>query len=226
MNAAIRIVAAEDSYLIREGLRLLLATQDDIDLVGTAASLPELLAVVAELEPDVLVTDVRMPPEQGDEGIRAAEELRVSHPGLGVVVLSHYVEPDWALRLFEPSAAGRAYLLKERIGDVTQLRQATESVLAGGSMLDPRVVDALVTARTGRASSPMARLTPGETHVLELMARGLSNAGIAARLHLSGRAVEKRITSVFAKLGIGLDEADTHRRVRAVLLYLADSSVE
>jgi DNA-binding NarL/FixJ family response regulator len=217
---------AEDSYLIREGLRLLLATQDDIDLVGTAASLPELLAAVAELDPDVLVTDVRMPPGQGDEGIQAAEELRESHPDLGVVVLSHYVEPDWALRLFEPSAAGRAYLLKERVGDVAQLRQAIEAVISGGSILDPRVVDALVQARTARASSPLARLSPGETQVLELMARGLSNAGIAAYLHLSGRAVEKRITSVLAKLDIGPDDADYHRRVRAVLVYLSDSSAE
>ncbi|MBB5790345.1 response regulator transcription factor [Jiangella mangrovi] len=221
---AIRLVAAEDSYLIREGLRLLLATQDDIDLVGTAASLPELVAVVGEHRPDVLLTDVRMPPGQGDEGIRAAEQFRVSQPDLGVIVLSQYVEPDWALRLFEPSAAGRAYLLKERVGDVAQLRQAIESVRTGGSMLDPRVVEALVRARTARTRSPLALLTPAETNVLELMARGLSNAGIAARLQLSERAVEKRITTVLAKLDLGPDDADAHRRVRAVLLYLADSS--
>ncbi|MFC7406256.1 response regulator [Georgenia alba] len=221
---ALRIVAAEDSYLIREGLRALLATQDDIDLVGTAASLPEVLAVVAEHRPDVLVTDVRMPPGQGDEGIRAAEELRAGHPETGVVVLSQYVEPDWALRLFDPTAAGRAYLLKERLGDIRQLRQAIRSVAAGGSMLDPRVVEALVRARTARERSPLTRLAPGERDVLELMAAGLSNAAIAEGLVLSERAVEKRITAVLTKLDLGPDDPGVHRRVRAVLMYLAGTA--
>jgi DNA-binding NarL/FixJ family response regulator len=219
----IRVVAAEDSYLIREGLRLLLATQPDLELVATAASLPELLAVVAEHRPDVVVTDVRMPPGQGDEGIRAAEELAETHPGLGVVVLSQYVEPEWALRLFEPSAAGRAYLLKERIGDLGQLRQAIESVVDGGSVLDPRVVDALVQARTARDRSPLGRLTPRETEVLGLVAAGLSNAAIAERLVLSERAVEKHITAVLTKLDLDAADAGVHRRVRAVLVYLAAS---
>ncbi|GAA1502570.1 response regulator transcription factor [Nocardioides humi] len=218
----IRVVAAEDSYLIREGLRLLLDTQPDLELVATATSLPELLAVVDRHRPDVLVTDVRMPPDQGDEGIRAAERLATTHPDLGIVVLSQYVEPDWALRLFEPSAARRAYLLKERVGDIGQLRQAIEAVTTGGSVLDPRVVDALVQARVARERSPLARLTPRETEVLALIAAGLSNTAIAARLVLSERAVEKHITAVLTKLDLGPDDPAVHRRVRAVLVYLSE----
>ncbi len=217
----IRVVAAEDSYLIREGLKLLLATQPDLELVATAASLPELLAVVDEHRPDVLVTDVRMPPGQGDEGIRAAEQFAATQPDLGIVVLSQYVEPDWALRLFEPTAARRAYLLKERVGDVAQLRQAIAAVTTGGSVLDPRVVDALVQARSARERSPLARLTPRETEVLGLMATGMSNAALAEQLVLSKRAVEKHITAVLTKLNLGPDDPGVHRRVRAVLVYLA-----
>ena len=221
-----RVVVAEDSYLIREGIRLLLATQDTLELVGTAISLPELLSVVDACRPDVLITDVRMPPGQGDEGIRAAELLRGSQPELGVVVLSQYVEPEWALRLFEPSAAGRAYLLKERVGDITHLRQAVHAVSTGGSMLDPRVIEALVRTQTAGDHSPLARLSPGESDVLELMAGGLSNAAIADRLALSERAVEKRITAVLTKLNLDPDDAKIHRRVRAVLLYLADTTTD
>ena len=219
-----RIVAAEDSYLIREGLRLLLETQPDLDLVATATSLPELRDAVTEHRPDVVVTDVRMPPGHGDEGIRAAEELRVSDPDLGVVVLSQYVEPDWALRLFEPSASGRAYLLKERVGDLGQLRHAIDSVVEGGSVLDPRVVDVLVRARSRQASSPLARLSPRETEVLGLVATGLSNAAIAEELVLTERAVEKHITSVLAKLDLHAGDPGLHRRVRAVLLYLSSAA--
>lgn len=221
VNSVIRVVAAEDSFLIREGLRLLLNTQPDLDLVATAASLPELFSMVTAHRPDVLVTDVRMPPGQGDEGIRAAEELAASHPDLGIVVLSQYVEPEWALRLFEPTAARRAYLLKERVGDIKQLRHAIETVATGGSVLDSRVVDALVQARVGREQSPLARLTPRETEVLALMAAGLSNSALAERLVLSERAVEKHITAVLTKLDLGPEDTSVHRRVRAVLLYLS-----
>lgn len=219
----IRVVAAEDSYLIREGLRSLLATQPDIELAANAGSLPELLDAVAEHAPDVVITDVRMPPGQGDEGIRAAEELARTQPGLGVVVLSQYVEPEWALRLFEPSAAGRAYLLKERVGDLRQLRDAIETVRAGGSVLDPRVVEALVQARTSQPATLLDRLTPREMEVLALMATGLSNSAIAAQLVLTERSVEKHITSVLTKLDLGADDVGTHRRVRAVLLYLSST---
>lgn len=221
---ATRVVAAEDSYLIREGLRLLLATQDDIDLVASVSTLPELLTAVAEHHPDVVVTDIRMPPGNRDEGIQAAEEMARTHPGLGVVVLSQYVEPEWAVRLFDTGAAGRAYLLKERVGDLRQVRHAIETVLAGGSVLDPQVVEALVAARTRHTGSPLSRLTPRETEVLELVAAGLSNSAIAGRLTLTERAVEKHIGSVLAKLDLDSDDTEVHRRVRAVLVYLSSAT--
>lgn len=217
----IRVVVAEDSYLIREGLRLLLATQDDLEFVAGVVGLPELLAAVDRHDPDVVVTDVRMPPDDRDEGIKAAEELARSHPGLGVVVLSQHVEPEWALRLFHPTASGRAYLLKERVGDLAELRGAITTVAAGGSVLDPLVVEALVTSKARLQATPISRLTPRETEVLSLVATGLSNAAIAKRLVLSERAVEKHITSLLAKLDLDPADAEVHRRVRAVLVYLS-----
>ena len=216
-----RVVVAEDSYLIREGLRLLLATQRDVDLVATVTSLPELVAAVDEHTPDVVVTDVRMPPDHRDEGIQAAERFARTHPGMGMVVLSQYVEPEWALRLFDGGAAGRAYLLKERVADVDQRRQALGAVTSGGSAVDPRVVEALVKQRTSAAPSPLERLTPREREVLELMAAGWSNSAIAARLVLGERAVEKHVSSVLWKLDLPPDDGAVHRRVRAVLVYLA-----
>lgn len=216
-----RVVVAEDSYLIREGLRLMFATQADVDLVASAASLPELVAAVEEHAPDVVVTDVRMPPDNRDEGIQAAETFARSHPGMGMVVLSQYVEPEWALRLFDGGSAGRAYLLKERVGDVDQLRQALVAVTSGGSVVDPLVVEALVKERAGAARSPLERLTPREREVLELMATGWSNSAIAERLVLGERAVEKHVSSVLWKLDLPADDGTVHRRVRAVLVYLA-----
>lgn len=221
---SVRVVVAEDSYLIREGLRLLLATQDDVELVASVDSLPDLLAAVDVHGPDVVVTDVRMPPGDRDEGIQAAELLGRSHPGLGIVVLSQYMEPEWALRLFDRGASGRAYLLKERVGDLAQLRHAIETVLVGGSVLDPLVVEALVRAGARRPVSPLSRLTAREGEVLALVATGLSNAAIAARLTLTGRAVEKHITSMLVKLDLDPSDAEVNRRVRAVLLYLSSAS--
>lgn len=217
------MVAAEDSYLVREGLRLLLARQDDLDLVACVATVDELRAAVDTHDPDVVLTDVRMPPGERDEGIQVAEELARTRPGLGVVLLSQYLEPDWALRLFDTGAAGRAYLLKERVGDLAQLRHALESVVAGGTVLDPLVVEALVRGRSAQRASPLARLTPREREVLELVAEGLSNGAIATRLVVSERAVEKHITSVLAKLDLDPGDAVVHRRVRAVLVYLSAS---
>jgi DNA-binding NarL/FixJ family response regulator len=219
----IRLIAAEDSYLVREGLRLLLATQEDLELVACVSTADELRAAVATHAPDAVLTDVRMPPDEHDEGIRVAEELARTRPGLGVVLLSQYLEPDWALRLFDTGAAGRAYLLKERVGDLAQLRHALESVVAGGTVLDPLVVEALVRGRAAQRASPLARLTPREREVLGLVAEGLSNGAIAARLVLSERAVEKHITSVLAKLDLDATDGAVHRRVRAVLLYLSDA---
>lgn len=215
-----RVVVAEDSYLIREGLALLLSTQGDVELVASVGSLPDLFGAVDEFVPDAVVTDVRMPPDHRDEGIQAAETFALTRPGMGMVVLSQYVEPQWALRLFEPAAAGRAYLLKERVGDLAQLRHALDAVTTGGSVLDPLVVESLVQARRNDVRSPLERLTPREREVLELIAAGWSNSAIAERLVLGDRAVEKHVTSLLMKLDLPPDD-EVHRRVRAVLVYLS-----
>jgi DNA-binding NarL/FixJ family response regulator len=218
----LRVVVAEDSYLIREGLRLLLERADDLELVAAVSSLPQLLAAVEEHAPDVVVTDIRMPPTGTDEGIQAAETLARQRPELGVVVLSQYVEPSYALRLFDGGARGRAYLLKERVGDLRQLRHAIEEVARGGSVLDSDAVDALVEARRGDRSTVLDRLTPRELEVLGLVAQGLSNLAIAEALTLSERAVEKHITAILSKLDLPADDGEVHRRVRAVVLYLSE----
>ena len=217
----IRVLVAEDNYLVREAVTRLLETADDIEVVGSCEDLDSLLAFVAEHEPDVVVTDIRMPPTGTDEGVRAAKALRASHPAIGVVVLSQYVEPSYALELLDEGSERRAYLLKERISDVDQLVRAIREVAAGGSVIDPKVVDALVTARSRKKDSPLDRLTPREHEVLAEMAQGRNNASVAAALGLSERAVEKHINSVFSKLDLS-EEPDAHRRVKAVLLYLAD----
>jgi DNA-binding NarL/FixJ family response regulator len=220
----LRLVLAEDSFLIREGLAALLAGDEQLDLVASVGSLPALLAAVEEHRPDVVLTDIRMPPSGTDEGIRAAEQLATTHPDLGVVVLSQHLEPDYALRLFDGGSQGRAYLLKERVGDLAQLRHAISSAAEGGSVLDPQVVDMLVSARQQRANSVLDRLTDREREVLDLVARGASNRAIAEALVLSNRAVEKHITSILTKLDLAADDLEVHRRVRAVLLYLAEST--
>lgn len=211
---------------MREGTRLLLDTQDDLDLVASVGSLDALLAAVDEHAPDVVLTDIRMPPTGTDEGIRAAEQLARSHPDLGVVVISQYVEPEWALRLFDTGARGRAYLLKERIGDLAQLRAAIQQVAEGGTVLDPQVVDALVAARRAKESSPLDALSPREADVLALIARGLANAAIAEELGASERSVQKSVGQIFAKLGLHPDTEGVDRRVRAVLLYLSETGDE
>jgi DNA-binding NarL/FixJ family response regulator len=220
----LRLVLAEDSFLIREGLVALLADDPELDLATSVGSLPALLEAVDTVRPDVVLTDIRMPPTETDEGIRAAEELATTHPDIGVVVLSQHIEPDYALRLFDGGSQGRAYLLKERVGDLAQLRHAISAAASGGSVLDPQVVDVLVAARRQRATSVLDRLTARELEVLELVARGDSNRAIAQALVLSDRAVEKHITSILTKLDLSADDTDVHRRVRAVLLYLAESS--
>ena len=220
----IRLVSAEDSYLVREGTRLLLATQADLELVASVAHLGALLAAVDEHRPDVVLTDIRMPPTGTDEGISAAEQLSRTHPDIGVVVLSQYVEPEYALRLFDGGARGRAYLLKERLADLRELRRAIEEAHGGGTLLDPLVVDALVDARRRKRESLLDRLTARELEVLALVARGMTNAAVAEELVLTERAVQKHISSIFGKLELPPDDSSSHRRVRAVLVYLSESA--
>ena len=214
------MVLAEDNTLLREGIAQLLERAADIELVGTAADRPELEALVEATEPDLVVTDIRMPPTGTDEGIQIAAKLRAERPGVGVVVLSQYAEPAYALALLEGGSEGRAYLLKERVSEVDELLAAIREVAAGGSVIDSKVVESLVSAKR-RPASDVDRLTPREREILGEMAQGKSNAAIAAALVLSTRAVEKHTNSIFSKLGL-TEEVDLNRRVKAVLLYLAD----
>jgi DNA-binding NarL/FixJ family response regulator len=219
----IRVVVAEDNALLRDGIRRILESQDDLEMVAACGSLDELYEAVETQAPDVVVTDIRMPPTGTDEGIRAAAALRSRQPGLGVVVLSQYVSPQYAVALLDQGSAGRAYLLKDRVADVDDLVEAIRVVARGGSVIDPNVVDELVRARAQGGGSPLQHLTPREREVLAEMASGKSNAAIAGSLFLSERAVEKHINSMFSKLHL-VEEADINRRVKAVLLYLAASS--
>jgi DNA-binding NarL/FixJ family response regulator len=215
----IRVVLAEDNALLRTGLARLIEHHPDLELAGTAADLPELLARVAEDEPDVVVTDIRMPPTGTDEGIQVAAQLRRERPDVGVVVLSQFDDAAYALALLEGGSQGRAYLLKERVSDVDDLVAAIRGVAEGGSVIDPKIVEALVTATRAPRRSELDWLTPRELEVLSEMAQGKSNAAIAATLVLSERAVEKHTNSIFSKLGLS-EERDVNRRVKAVLLYL------
>ena len=217
----LRVVLAEDHYLVREGTRRLLDGHPDVDVVAACGDLDSLLAAVDAELPDVVLTDIRMPPTGTDEGIRAAEQLRESQPTIGVVVLSQYAEPRYALPLLGRGTAGRAYLLKERVADVEQLVAAIRAVAEGGSVVDPKVVEALVAENARAEQSPVHDLTPREQDVLREMASGKNNAAIAATLFLTERSVEKVIHSIFLKLGLGW-ETSIHKRVMAVILYLAE----
>ncbi len=219
---AIRIILAEDHVLFREGIHQLVDREPDLEVIGVAAAEDELLKLVDDLNPDVVVTDIRMPPTGTDEGIRAAARFSDSHPQMGVVVLSQFASPAYAVALLDRGASGRAYLLKERVADVGQLVNAIRSVADGGSVIDPAVVDALVEARS-RGGSGLERLTPREHEVLAEIAMGKSNGAIAESLVLSERAVEKHINSIFSKLGL-TEEPQTNRRVKAVLMLLAAES--
>jgi DNA-binding NarL/FixJ family response regulator len=217
----IRVVVAEDNYLVREALTRLLGTDDEIEVVGVCEDFDALLAMVAELEPDVALTDIRMPPTGTDEGVRAAKQLRASHPQIGVVVLSQYVEPTYALELLEGGSERRAYLLKERVSDVEQLSRAIREVSAGGSVIDPKVVEALVAARARTKDSPIDRLTPARARSPRGDGSGPQQRVGRGRARALGARGEKHINSVFSKLDLS-EEPDVHRRVKAVLLYLAD----
>ena len=211
-----RVAIAEDSVLLREGLARLLGDAG-FDVVARCADAGELLRATAALEPDVVVVDIRMPPTHTDEGLRAAVDIRAAHPAVGVLVLSQYVEPGLAMTLFADSADGVGYLLKDRISDVAEFVAAVRRVAGGGAAVDPQIVSALVSRR--RADDPLAVLTPREREVLELMATGHSNQGIADRLFITVRAVEKYVSSIFGKLGIPATGGES-RRVLAVLLFL------
>ncbi len=218
---AIRIVLAEDNYLVREGVRRLLETQHDLQIVATCGDLESLLRAVESERPDVVVTDIRMPPDRTDEGIRAAARLRTASPGTGVVILSQYSDPHYALALLDGGSDRRAYLLKERVNDLEQLVGAIRDVAAGGSAIDPKVVDSLVSAGSHRADSPLDALTPRQHDVLAEMASGKNNAAIAASLVITEQSVEKYIHAIFQRLDLTW-QPDVNRRVQAVLLFLAD----
>jgi DNA-binding NarL/FixJ family response regulator len=218
----IRLVLAEDQYLVREALRRLLETRDDFEVAAVCEDLDSLLEAVDAERPDVVVTDIRMPPGNTDEGIQAATRLRETSPDVGVVVLSQYASPSYVLALLEGGSERRAYLLKERVTDLEQLVAAIRAVAVGGSVMDPKVVEALVAENARADDSPLNELTPRERDVLREMAEGKNNAAIAEALVLTERSVEKVIHSIFLKLGLTWETA-VHKRVKAVILYLAES---
>jgi DNA-binding NarL/FixJ family response regulator len=215
-KAGVKVVLADDSVLLREGVARLLEDAG-FDVVGQAANADELMLKVRSYSPDVAIVDIRMPPTQTDEGLRAAKEIREKYPGTSVLVLSQYVEPAYAMELLSESAEGVGYLLKDRVADIPDFVAAVKRVAEGGSALDPTVVSHLVGRRRG--ADPLSELTPREREVLELMAEGLSNQAVAERLVVTERAVEKHVTSIFGKLRLAADP-ESHRRVLAVLTYL------
>jgi len=219
---AIRLVLAEDHYLVREGVRRLLEAAPDFEVAAACGDLGSLLEAADRERPDVVVTDIRMPPGHTDEGIQAARRLRETQPDLGVVVLSQYANPSYALALLDTGSNGRAYLLKERVHDLDQLATAIRTVSRGGSLIDPKVVEGLVADRARAAMSPVNELTAREREVLRKMAEGENNASIAEALVVTERSVEKVIHSIFMKLGLTW-EPSVHKRVKAVILYLAES---
>jgi len=221
----VRVVIAEDSLIVREGIQKILALSEDVEVVAACGDMPELVAAIEREVPDVVLTDIRMPPDQVDEGIKVARWLREAYPEIGVVVLSQYAEPEYALTLLEPGSDRRGYLLKERVHDGSQLRGAIEAVAAGGAIIDPKLVDALVVGKTRLARSPLADLTPREREVLAEIAQGKSNSAIAGSLVLTKRAVEKHINSIFLKLGLAYAD-DVSKRVKAALLFLTDTRAE
>ncbi|MEA2485966.1 MAG: hypothetical protein QOD46_1077 [Actinomycetota bacterium] len=219
----LRVLFAEDNYLVREGTSALLREVEEIDLVGTAADLQGLLDGVEEHKPDVVLTDIRMPPTNTTEGIQAAKKIRAEHPTIGVVVLSQFADEEYAYDLLKEGAAGLGYLLKERVAEIDELVRALQEVAGGGSVLDPKVVEGLVGRRSERENSPLERLTERERDVLQQIAEGKNNAAIAEALTLSPRAVEKHINSIFQKLDLS-EEPRVHRRVMAVLTFLKGTS--
>lgn len=217
----LRVALAEDSYLVREGLRQVLGGVPEVDVVAVCENTYELVEAIDRWHPDVVVSDIRMPPFREREGIRLAGQLRETHPEIGVVILSQYADPSLAMELFQSGSEGRAYLLKERIGEGSQLVDAIQAVAGGRSVVDPKMIDGLIARRVSSPHSPVDELTTREREVLAAVAAGKSNAAIAASLFLTKRAVEKHINAIFMKLNLRESE-DTSRRVMAALMFLAD----
>ncbi len=218
---SLRVVIADDSLLVRKGVEQVLADQPNVEVVGSYADLPSLLEAIETDPPDIVLTDIRMPPSLSDEGIRVAALLRETHPNVGVVVLSQYAEPVYALALLEAGSDRRGYLLKERLYDRSQLLSALETVADGGSVVDTRIVDVLVADKARAERSPLAELTAREREVLAQIAQGKSNSAIADSLVLTKRAVEKHINSIFSKLDLS-DAEDSSKRVKATLAFLSE----
>jgi DNA-binding NarL/FixJ family response regulator len=214
------VVIAEDAYLVLEAVGQILGRSEKVEVVAVCEDRDSLMRAVDEHQPDAVLTDIRMPPTNTDEGIQVAHELRERAPQIGVVVLSQFAEPSYVLDLLDAGSARRAYLLKERIHDPQELVSALEAVVAGGSVIDPQVVDVLVRAQSNTVGSPLGELTPREREVLAELAQGKSNAAIAESLYLTKRAVEKHINAIFMKLDLGNAE-EVSRRVKAALLFLA-----
>jgi DNA-binding NarL/FixJ family response regulator len=218
----ITVALADDNLIVREGLRELLASASDVEVVASCGDMGSLLSVIERERPDVVITDIRMPPTSTDEGIKVAAQLRETHPQIGVVVVSQYSEPSYALTLLEAGSDRRAYLLKERILDRSQVVSAIRSVADGGSMIDPKVVEMLVAATARAERSPLGELTAREREVLGEIAQGKSNSAIAESLYLTKRAVEKHINAIFLKLGLA-DSDDVSKRVKAALMFLSET---
>jgi DNA-binding NarL/FixJ family response regulator len=215
------VAVGEDSLIVREGLQQMLATDPSVEIVAAVGDVDSLRAACESRRPDVVLTDIRMPPSHTDEGIRLAGELRDSHPTIGVVVLSQFSDPLYAVALLDRGSDRRAYLLKERVHNRAELMAAIRAVAEGGSMIDPKIVETLVTARSRAARSPLNELTAREREVLSEIAQGKSNTAIAESLFLTKRAVEKHINSIFLKLGLAYAE-DVSKRVKAALMFLSD----
>ena len=218
----IRVVIADDHYLVREGTRQLLEASGEVDVMATVEDGVQLRDAVDRLKPDCVLVDIRMPPTHKMEGIEASLDIRAKHPDVGVVVLSQHANSMYAFQLFKDGTAGLAYLLKDRVGDLDELLRAVREVVAGGSVIDPLVVEGLLNRQRQSSDRLLDTLTAREREVLGVMAEGRSNAAIGEALFISNSAVEKHINSIFAKLGLAHGESETHRRVAAVLAFLAN----
>jgi DNA-binding NarL/FixJ family response regulator len=216
----IRVAIADDHYLVREGTRQILESSDEVEVVAAVENGDVLREVVDRLLPDAVIVDIRMPPDHRMEGVETAHRIRTAHPGVGIVVLSQYADSLYAFELFRDGTDGRAYLLKDRVGDRTELVRALQAVVSGGSMIDPLIVDRLLARRRKLAPSPLDTLTPREHEVLALMAQGLANGAIATEQGVTPSAIEKHVNAIFSKLLLDPEDAATHRRVRAVLTFL------